>query len=76
MSLEVSPGFFDPRMAMSDDEDTLIPNTMNVEDLDDNNTTNNTNNNKNNTMSNFIEFWFVIQNPCKCNTGWSRTKTY
>lgn len=84
MSLDLSPGFFDPRMAMSDeeDEDNLIPNNVNVEELnsgDENDNDNNTNNNETNSIVEIINFWFVTQKPCGCNgggDGWSRTKTY
>jgi hypothetical protein len=85
MSLELSPGFFDPRMAMSDeeDEDNLVPNNVNVEELNSGEENNDGNNNDNNEETNsiveFINFWFVTQKPCGCNReegGWSRTNTY
>jgi len=55
-SLELSPGFFDPRLAMSDDEDPIIPLVVDIEKSkkgdvifnDENNDENNYENNENN----------------------------
>lgn len=71
MSLELSPGFFDARMAMSDDDDDIIPQNINVEELEE----------KKPTKFVFVEFvnlMFVNQKKdCGCGSGgWSRTKTY
>ncbi|ABT14065.1 hypothetical protein MT325_M511L [Paramecium bursaria chlorella virus MT325] len=72
MSLELSPGFFDARMAMSDDDDdALIPQSIDVENLEE----------KKPTKIVFVEFinlMFVNQKKdCGCGSGgWSRTKTY
>ncbi|AGE52907.1 hypothetical protein PBCVCZ2_582L [Paramecium bursaria Chlorella virus CZ-2] len=71
MSLELSPGFFDARMAMSDDDDDIIPRNIDVEELEE----------KKPTKIVFVEFinlMFVNQKKdCGCGSGgWSRTKTY
>jgi len=71
MSLELSPGFFDPRMAMSDDDDdALIPQSIDVENLEENKPTKI-------VFVEFINLMFVNQKKdCGCGSGWSRTKTY
>ncbi|AGE50900.1 hypothetical protein PBCVCVB1_585L [Paramecium bursaria Chlorella virus CVB-1] len=72
MSLELSPGFFDARMAMSDDDDdALIPQSIDVEKLEE----------KKPTKIVFVEFinlMFVNQTKkdCGCGSGWSRTAKY
>ena len=73
MSLELSPGFFDARMAMSDDDDdALIPQSIDVENLEENKPTKI-------VFVEFINLMFVNQKKkdCSCGSGgWSRTKTY
>ena len=71
-SLELSPGFFNPRMAMSDDDDDIIPQNINVENLEENKPT---------TKILFVEFVNLMfvnkEKGCGCGSGgWSRTKTY
>ena len=72
MSLELSPGFFDARMAMSDDDDDIIPQNIDVENLEENKPTKI-------VFVEFINLMFVNQKKkdCGCGSGgWSRTKTY
>ncbi|ABT15803.1 hypothetical protein FR483_N518L [Paramecium bursaria Chlorella virus FR483] len=71
MSLELSPGFFDPRMAMSDDDDDdIIPQNINVEELEENKPTKF-------VFVEFINLMFVNQKKdCGCGSGWSRTAKY
>ena len=70
-SLELSPGFFDARMAMSDDDDDIIPQNINVENLEENKPTKF-------VFVEFINLMFVNKEMgCGCGSGgWSRTKTY
>ena len=89
-SLELSPGFFDPQLAMSDDEDPIIPLIVDIEKSkkgnvifnDENNDENNINNinNENNDENNFMEdivfFMFTVQKGCGCSGGWKRTARY
>lgn len=72
--VELSPGFFDLNNPMNDEDlaeiSSIIPEKINVENADDNNT------------KNFaIEFitlmiWNATSKPCGCESGWTRTKTY
>jgi len=72
MSLELSPGFFDPKLAMSDDDDEqLVPQNVNVEEMNDDN--------KENVVISFLKFMIVNVRPdteCACKSGWARTSTY
>jgi hypothetical protein len=74
MSLELSPGFFDPRVALSDDEDDIIPKNINIEKINANDVTPP----RENVFVSFVKF--VIMNvqkkDCGCNDGWKRTHTY
>ena len=70
-NLELSPGFFDPRIALSDDDDDILPQNINVEEMNEENE-----GNEENDIVKTVMFWFVVQKPCGCNGGWSRTKTY
>lgn len=82
-SLELSPGFFDPRIAMSDEEDEpIVPLFVDIENSKKNNVVfNDENTNENvNDEKNFVEdivvFMFTAQKKdCGC-SGWKRTKTY
>ncbi|AGE51618.1 hypothetical protein PBCVCvsA1_597L [Paramecium bursaria Chlorella virus CvsA1] len=72
MSLELSPGFFDPRIALSDDdEEDIIPKNINIEKMD------KTAPPKENVVISFVKF--IILNArkedCGCD-GWKRTYTY
>lgn len=72
--VELSPGFFDLNNSMNDEDlaeiSSIIPEKINVENVDDNNT------------KNFaIEFitlmiWNTTDKTCGCEGGWTRTKTY
>jgi hypothetical protein len=72
--VELSPGFFDLNNPMNDEDlaeiSSIIPEKINVENADDNNT------------KNFaIEFITLMilntsSKPCGCEGGWARTKTY
>ena len=84
-SLELSPGFFDPRLAMSDDEDPIIPLVVDIEKSkkgdvifnDENNDENNSNeNDENNVVEDIVFFMFTVQKGCGCSGGWKRTATY
>jgi hypothetical protein len=72
MSLELSPGFFDPKLAMSDDDDEqLVPQNVNVEEMNDDN--------KENVVISFLKFMIVNVRPgaeCACKSGWSRISSY
>jgi len=73
MSLELSPGFFDPRIALSDDEDDIIPKNINVENVNANNDTV-----RENVVVSFVKFIIlnVQKKDCGCNDGWKRTYAY
>ena len=89
-SLELSPGFFDPQLAMSDDEDPIVPMVVDIEkskkgnvifndENNDENNINNENNNindENNFMEDIVFFMFTVQKGCGCSGGWKRTATY
>ena len=72
MSLELSPGFFDPKLAMSDEEDEqLVPQNVNVEEMNDDN--------KENVVISFLKFMIVNVRPgaeCACKSGWSIISSY
>lgn len=84
-TLELSPGFFDPRVAMSDEEDEpIIPMFVDIENSRKNNVVFSDENADVNTdvndEKNFVEdvfmFMFTVQKSnCGC-TGWKRTSTY
>jgi hypothetical protein len=82
MSIDLSPGFFNPRMAMSDDDDDIdiVPANINVEEINDveNNDTNENDENDDGDIISFVSFLFVVSEaPCSaCSGGWSRTSTY
>ncbi|AAC96902.1 hypothetical protein PBCV1_A535L [Paramecium bursaria Chlorella virus 1] len=71
MSLELSPGFFDPRIALSDDEEDIIPKNINIEKM------NKTTPPKENVVISFVKFVIlnVRKEDCGCD-GWKRTYTY
>jgi hypothetical protein len=82
-SLELSPGFFDPQLAMSDEEeDTIVPLFVDIEKskkgvavFNDDNI--NENENKENTfVEDVVVFMFTAQKGCGCSGGWERTATY
>jgi len=71
MSLELSPGFFDPRVALSDDEEDIIPKNVNVEEI-------NKTAPKENIVVSFVKMIVFNAEPkqdCGCD-GWKRTYTY
>ena len=73
MSLELSPGFFDPRVALSDDEEEdIIPKNINIEEM------NEPVSQKENVVISFVKFviFNVQTKDCGCNDGWKRTHTY
>lgn len=82
-SLELSPGFFDPRVAVSDDEEEpIVPMFVDIENSRKNKVVfNETIENENvNDEKNFVEdvvvFMFTAQKKdCGC-SGWKRTATY
>jgi hypothetical protein len=81
-SLELSPGFFDPRIAMSDEEDEpIVPMFVDIENSRKNKVVFNEKENENvNDEKNFVEdvvvFMFTAQKKdCGC-SGWTRTATY
>jgi hypothetical protein len=82
MSIDLSPGFFNPRMAMSDDDDddNIVPANVNVEEINDveNNDNNENDENGDGDIISFVSFLFVVSEaPCSaCSGGWSRTSTY
>jgi len=68
-TIDLSPGFFDPRMAMSDDED-IIPQSINVEDIEETKPSKI-------VFVEFINLMFVNQKKdCGCTGGWTRTAKY
>jgi hypothetical protein len=71
MSLELSPGFFDPRVALSDDEEDIIPKNINIEEM------NEPVSQKENVVISFVKFiiFNVRKEDCGCD-GWKRTHTY
>lgn len=82
-SLELSPGFFDPRIAMSDEEEEpIVPLFVDIENskkdnvvFSDENTNENVNDEKN-FVEDIVVFMFTAQKKdCGC-SGWKRTKTY
>lgn len=81
-TLELSPGFFDPRIAMSDEEEEpIVPMFVDIENSKKNDIVFNDENTDNvNDEKNFVEdvvvFMFTVQkSDCGC-TGWKRTSTY
>ena len=74
MSLELSPGFFDPRIALSDDEDDIIPKNINVENINANDVTPP----RENVVVSFVKFIIlnVQKKDCGCGDGWKRTYAY
>lgn len=81
-TLELSPGFFDPRIAMSDEEEEpIVPMFVDIENSKKNDIVfNDENTNNVNDEKNFVEdvvvFMFTVQkSDCGC-TGWKRTSTY
>jgi len=81
-TLELSPGFFDPRIAMSDeDEEPIVPMFVDIENSKKNDIVfNDENTNNVNDEKIFVEdvvvFMFTVQkSDCGC-TGWKRTSTY
>ena len=72
MSLELSPGFFDPRIALSDDEEDIIPKNINIEKENDATAP------RENVVVSFVKFVIlnVQKKDCGCNDGWKRTYTY
>ena len=84
-TLELSPGFFDPRVAMSDEEEEpIIPMFVDIENsrknkvvFSDENTNGSTDvNNEKNFVEDVVVFMFTVQkSDCGC-TGWKRTSTY
>ena len=82
-SLELSPGFFDPRIAVSDDEEEpIVPLFVDIENsrknkviFNDENTNENVNDEKN-FVEDVVVFMFTAQKKdCGC-SGWKRTSTY
>ena len=82
-SLELSPGFFDPRIAVSDDEEEpIVPLFVDIENsrknkviFNDENTNENVNDEKN-FVEDVVVFMFTAQKKdCGC-SGWKRTATY
>jgi len=72
--VELSPGFFDLNNPMNDEDlaeiSSIIPEKINVENADDNNT-------KNFAIEFFtLMIWNTTGKPCGCEGGWTRTKTY
>ena len=67
MSLELSPGFFDPNIALSDEEEEdIVPKNIHIEPRQ-----------KENVIVSFVRFMVLNVKPdCKCNDGWQRTWTY
>jgi hypothetical protein len=74
--VELSPGFFDLNNPNNDDDideiSKLVPDKINVENA-----------NSNNTKNFVIEFFTLLvfnatnaNKPCGCDGGWSRTSTY
>lgn len=80
-TLELSPGFFDPRIAMSDEEEEpIVPMFVDIENSKKNDIVFNDENTNVNDEKNFVEdvvvFMFTVQkSDCGC-TGWKRTSTY
>ena len=80
-TLELSPGFFDPRIAMSDEEEEpIVPMFVDIENSKKNDIVFNDENTNINDEKNFVEdvvvFMFTVQkSDCGC-TGWKRTSTY
>ena len=82
-SLELSPGFFDPRIAMSDEEDEpIVPMFVDIENSKKNNvvfndeTVNENLNDEKNFVEDVVVFMFTAQKKdCGC-SGWKRTATY
>lgn len=84
-TLELSPGFFDPRVAMSDEEDEpIIPMFVDIENSrknnvvfsDENADVNTDINDEKNFVEDVVVFMFTVQkSDCGC-TGWKRTSTY
>ncbi|AGE53587.1 hypothetical protein ATCVGM07011_580L [Acanthocystis turfacea Chlorella virus GM0701.1] len=87
-TLELSPGFFDPRIAMSDEEEEpIVPMFVDIENsrknkvvFSDENADVNDEDANVNDERNFVEdvvvFMFTVQkSDCGC-TGWKRTSTY
>jgi hypothetical protein len=80
-TLELSPGFFDPRIAMSDEEEEpIVPLFVDIENSKKNDIVFNDENTNVNDEKNFVEdvvvFMFTVQkSDCGC-TGWKRTSTY
>ena len=74
--IELSPGFFDLNNPNNDGDDineisNLIPEKINVENVDDNN------NAKNVVIEFFTLMIFNTNKSCDCDeSGWSRTSTY
>ena len=69
-TIDLSPGFFDPRMAMSDDEDDIIPESINVEDIEETKPTKI-------VFVEFVNFMFLNQKKdCGCGSGWTRIAKY
>ena len=72
--VELSPGFFDLNNPMNDEDlaeiSSIIPEKINVENADDNNTKN--------FAIEFITLIFLntTGKSCGCEGGWTRTKTY
>ncbi|AGE56345.1 hypothetical protein PBCVNEJV1_562L [Paramecium bursaria Chlorella virus NE-JV-1] len=80
--LSLSPGFFDPRLAMSDDDDeeNVIPQMINVEnenvenendenendENENDENENDENENDENDIFEFVNFWFVVKETCAC----------
>ena len=80
-SLELSPGFFDPRFAVSDEEDEpIVPLLVDVENSDKDNVIYNGDtdeNDQNNFVEDIVVFMFTAQKRgCGCSEGWKRTTTY
>ncbi|AGE57716.1 hypothetical protein ATCVNTS1_611L [Acanthocystis turfacea Chlorella virus NTS-1] len=80
-TLELSPGFFDPRIAMSDEEEEpVVPMFVDIENSRKNKVVFNDENTDVNDEKNFVEevvvFMFTAQkSDCGC-SGWKRTSTY
>ncbi|AGE50218.1 hypothetical protein ATCVCanal1_517L [Acanthocystis turfacea Chlorella virus Canal-1] len=86
-SLELSPGFFDPRIAVSDEEEEpIVPMFVDIENsrknkvvFNDENANENANENVNdekNFVDDVVVFMFTAQKKdCGC-SGWKRTATY
>lgn len=80
-TLELSPGFFDPRIAVSDEEEEpIVPMFVDIENSKKNDIVFNDENTNVNDEKKFVEdvvvFMFTVQkSDCGC-TGWKRTSTY